>query len=49
MQEMAQRRERRAGVMRVQVWKTRFDPETLTPVSHLLRSLDVPVAAEAPQ
>ena len=27
--------------MRVEVWRTRFDPETLIPSSHMLRSLEV--------
>ena len=30
--------------VRVEVWRTRFDPETLIPSSHILRSLEIPLA-----
>jgi hypothetical protein len=30
--------------VRIQVWRTRYDPKTLAPESHLLRGLVVPVA-----
>ena len=30
----------------IQVWHTRFDPETLTPTSQILRSIEVPLGPE---
>ncbi len=30
-----------ATAVRVEVWRTRFDPETLVPSSHILRTLEV--------
>ncbi len=32
-----------ATAVEIQVWHTRFDPETLTPTSHILRSIEVPL------
>jgi hypothetical protein len=30
----------------IQVWHTRFDPQTLTPAGYILRALEVPLAAD---
>ena len=32
--------------VRIEVWRTRFDPDTLAPSSDILRALEVPLAAE---
>jgi hypothetical protein len=36
----------RATGVRIQVWRTRFDPTTLAPESQILRELELPLDAE---
>jgi hypothetical protein len=35
-----------ATAVEVQIWRTRFDPKTLTPTSQILRAIEVPLVGD---